>query len=360
MEFAAHLPVNGLSFGQVSLSILKEFYERGLEPSLFPINEDVSSFSFDEDFIKWLKNCIKKAPEKHRRDNPSIMLWHLNATALTTVSSRSLLLSFYELDSPTPAEINIASNFSKLAFTSNYSIETFSEYGVPSEFIPLGFDSNHFKKLEKKYYDDGRIVFNLCGKLEKRKRHNKIIKAWAKKFGNNKKYHLQCAIHNPFLKNDMPGLINRILEGQKYFNIQFLDHMRKNTVYNDFLNSGDIVLGMSGGEGWGLPEFHSVAMGKHSVIMNATGYKEWASKENSVLVSPSSKISSVDGVFFNEGAEYNQGKIYDFNEEVFIQGCEEAIKRVEENRVNEEGLKLQEEFTYAKTTDKILDLIKNA
>jgi glycosyltransferase involved in cell wall biosynthesis len=360
MEFAAHLPVNGLSFGQVSLSILKEFHKRGLEPCLFPINEDISSFSFDKDFVDWLKACIKKSPQKHKRDNPCIMLWHLNATALTNVSNKSVLLSFYELDSPTPSEINIASNFSKIAFTSKDSIKTFSDYGINSEYIPLGFDSNHFKKLDKKYYDDGRIVFNLCGKLEKRKRHNKIIKTWAKKYGNNKKYHLQCAIHNPFLAKDMPGLINRILEGKKYFNIQFLDHMSKNVTYNDFLNSGDIVLGMSGGEGWGLPEFHSVAIGKHAVIMNATGYKEWASKENSVLINPSSKISSVDGVFFNEGAEYNQGKIYDFDEDSFINGCEEAIKRVESNKINKEGLKLQDEFTYSKTTDKILELIEDA
>jgi glycosyltransferase involved in cell wall biosynthesis len=360
MEFAAQLPVNGLSFGQVSLSILKEFHKRGLEPCLFPINEDISSFSFDKDFVDWIKGCIKKSPQKHKRDNPSVMLWHLNATALNNVSNKSVLLSFYELDSPTPSEINIASNFSKVAFTSKDSIKTFSDYGISSEYVPLGFDSNHFKKLDKKYYDDGRIVFNLCGKLEKRKRHNKIIKAWVKKYGNNKKYHLQCAIHNPFLAKEMPGLINRILEGKKYFNIQFLDHMTKNITYNDFLNSGDIVLGMSGGEGWGLPEFHSVAIGKHAVIMNATGYKEWASKENSVLVSPSSKISSVDGVFFNEGAEYNQGKIYDFDEDSFINGCEEAIKRVESNKINKEGLKLQDKFTYSKTTDKILKLIKDA
>jgi len=360
MEFSAHLPVNGLSFGQVSLCVLKEFHKRGLEPCLFPINEDISAYSFDKEFVDWLKACIKKSPEKHKRDNPSIMLWHLNATALQTVSSRSLLLSFYELDSPTPAEINIASNFSKLAFTSKHSASIFSEYGLKPEYIPLGFDNNHFKKLDKKYYDDGRIVFNLCGKLEKRKRHNKIIRAWAKKFGNNKKYHLQCAIHNPFIAKEMPSLISRILEGKNYFNIQFLNHMSKNITYNDFLNSGDIILGLSGGEGWGLPEFHSVAMGKHSVIMNATGYTEWASEKNSVLVTPSSKISSVDGVFFNEGAEYNQGKIYDFDDDSFIHACEEAVKRVESNKTNEEGLKLQKEFTYSKTADKILELIKDA
>ena len=158
----------------------------------------------------------------------------------------------------------------------------------------------------------------------------------------------------------MPALINRILDGKKYFNIQFLDFMSKNNVYNDYLNSADIILGCSGGEGWGLPEFHSVAMGKHSVIMNCTGYKEWADDKNSVLLEPASKIDSQDGVFFHKGSEYNQGKIFDFDEDSFIDCCEKAIKRVESNKLNKEGLKLQSDFTYLKTTDKILELLKNA
>ena len=109
-----------------------------------------------------------------------------------------------------------------------------------------------------------------------------------------------------------------------------------------------------------MPEFHSVAMGKHSIIMDATGYKEWATEENSVLVTPSGKISSVDGVFFNEGADYNQGRIYDFDEDAFINACEKAIERVQSNPENKEGLKLQEKFTYEKTTDKILEAVKDA
>ena len=75
---------------------------------------------------------------------------------------------------------------------------------------------------------------------------------------------------------------------------------------------------------------------------------------------PSSKISSADGIFFKEGAEYNQGKIHDFDEDDFINACEDAIKRRESSKINREGLKLQQEFTYLKTTEKILDYIKNA
>lgn len=147
------------------------------------------------------------------------------------------------------------------------------------------------------------------------------------------------------------------MQGEKPFNVSFFGFMAKNDLYNDFLNSGDIILSMSGGEGWGLPEFHSVAMGKHSVVLNASSYKEWANEKNSVLVNPNGKIPVYDKMFFHEGQPFNQGNIYDFDQDEFIHCCEQAIERVKNNKVNEEGLLLQEEFTYEKTADAIIEQI---
>ena len=133
--------------------------------------------------------------------------------------------------------------------------------------------------------------------------------------------------------------------------------MQKNSLYNDFLNSGNIIIGMSGGEGWGLPEFQSVALGKHAVILNATAYKEWATPENAVLVEPNGKTEAYDGVFFKKGSPTNQGNIYTFDEGDFIEGCEKAIERYKSNPVNTEGLKIQEDFTYSKTVDSIMEVM---
>ena len=138
-----------------------------------------------------------------------------------------------------------------------------------------------------------------------------------------------------------------------------MEFLPLNSLYNDFLNSGDIVIGMSGGEGWGLPEFHSVALGKHSVILNASSYKDWANEKNSTLVYPCGKWPSEDGVFFKKGAIANQGNIYTFSEEEFIEACDQAIEKVEKNRVNEEGKKLRKQFTYTKTCDKILEILQS-
>jgi len=115
---------------------------------------------------------------------------------------------------------------------------------------------------------------------------------------------------------------------------------------------------MSGGEGWGLPEFHSVALGKYGVIMNAHGYKSWANKDNCILVNPNSKIPAYDGIFFQEGQPYSQGNIYDFDGDDFISACEEAVKKVEENKLNDKGLKLQEDFSTNKFIENLLTHIE--
>lgn len=112
---------------------------------------------------------------------------------------------------------------------------------------------------------------------------------------------MQCAVYNPFFNEEQNSEIERqILGGNKIPNVSFLKFMPTNAQYNDYLNSADVVIGASGGEGWGLPEFQSCAIGKHAVILNCNGYKSWANSNNSTLFEPSSKVSSIDGIFLKE------------------------------------------------------------
>ena len=361
MNFAVNFPINSVSFGQVSTLILRELYKRNMNPCIFPIGDtDLSVQAEDKEFFEWLKVNMEKSVKEHKRENPIFKLWHLNGS-LESFSEKQVLLSFHELDSATDEEKNVAQNQSKLFFSSNHSVDTFTQAGCENvDFMPLAFDNYNFKKLDKEYYKDDRICFLLVGKYEKRKGHTKALQAWAKKYGDNKEFFLSCAVYNPFFKpEDNNKIIAAALEGKKYFNIQFLGHMPKNSLYNDFLNSGDVVIGMSGGEGWALPEFQATALGAHSVILNAHAHKEWANEENSVLVQPSGKTPAEDGLFFQEGQPWNQGNIFDFNEDDFIEGCEKAIERVRSSRVNEAGLKLQEQFTAEKMVDKIVKTLEN-
>jgi hypothetical protein len=361
MSLSLNLPVNSLSFGQISTLVLRELFKFNKDVLLIPIgNADLSTQSdVSQEFGTWIQNSISQSLVKHSKKSKIFKLWHINGS-FESYSDNQVLLSFYELDQPTLVELNTVKNNNKVLFSSKETVDLYKNLGCKNvEYIPLAFDKYNFNVIDKNYFVDDRIVFNLVGKLEKRKHHLKLIQLWANKFGNNKKYSLQCSIFNHFMKpEDQNNFISQALQGKSYFNINFLPFMGQNKIYNDFLNSANIIIGMSGGEGWGLPEFHSVAMGKHSVIMNAHGYKSWANEDNSVLVEPNSKIEAYDGIFFHKGHPYNQGNIYDFNGDDFISACELALKKVEKDKINRAGLKLQDEFSSDKLVNNILSHIE--
>lgn len=363
MKLALNLPINSVSFGQVSMLILRTIFERekagdkNIEWFILPHgNVDFNAYGVTDEFKQWLQVKINKSVETYKRDIPVFKLWHLNGS-LESFGHKQTLLSFYELDKPSKIELNIGSN-NNLCFSSKYSCDVFNIHGGNATYLPLAFDSFSFFQTGKNYHEDGRIVFNLCGKFEHRKHHQKILRAWIKKYGNNKEYSLQAAVFNPFLNPEQNNdMIKWTLQGGvKPFNVSFYPLMGENSTYNDFLNSGDIILGMSGGEGWGLPEFQSVALGKHAVILDAHSYQSWVDKDKAVLVKPSGKIPVYDNVFFRQGDVFNQGYIFDWNPDDFIAGCELAINRVKSEKLNKAGLSLQQDFSKDKFVDNIIKL----
>lgn len=345
--------------GQVSISILRQAFLKGLEINLFPVgNVDLSTQEPDQKFFEWIQKSISEAQSNHSRKTPTFKLWHIHGS-LESFSEKQVLFSFYEVDSPTKTELNIIKNNSKVLFSSNYTVSVFKEFGAKNvDYLPLGFDNLHFKKTQTQKKEG--VHFGLFGKLEPvRKRHLKVLQNWVKKYGNKQGYFLNCAIFNNFLDPNVQGqIIQQALQGQRYWNVNFLGYMQSNNIYNQLLNDTDIVLAMSGGEGWGLPEFQTVALGKHCIGLDAHAYKDWMTKENSILVEPNGKIPCYDGMFFKEGLEVNQGKIFDWSDNDFLEGLDKVESRFKINPINTEGLKLQDEFTYSKMFDKIINIME--
>lgn len=358
MNFAINFPFNKTSLGQCSNNIARELFKKNINPNIFHIGQpDHLSISDDDNFIKWIINNSLNSEVQHSKKTPILKLWHI-AGSLESFSEKQYLYTFYELDAPTDRELNILKNQEVVFFPSTHYTELFKSFGVNAQTAPLGFDGTSFKKVDIKYPDD-RVCFGLGGKLEKRKHHLKILNAWAKKYGNRHDVYLNCAIFNNFLKpEDQSAMISHALEGKKYFNINFLPWMDKQSDYNQFINSNHIMIAMSGGETWGLPEFTSVALGKHCIGLRAHGYKEWMNTENTICISPNAKIPAYDNMFFVEGQPFNQGSIFDFSADEFLDACDIAIGKFKANPVNTAGLELQNKFTWENTTNLILDNIK--
>lgn len=328
-------------------------YKSNINVSFFPIGQDLEFSAFDKTekkFKSWILESYKDRLTDITKDTPSIKLWHING-AESGIGSNKNLFSFYETSEPTSQEESIVSLQTKTIFSSRYACEKFPG----SHYCPLGFDED-FGKTNKKYLS-GKTHFGLMGKYEKRKHTARIMKLWAEKYGNNPEYQLTCCINNPFMKEqDTLSLINNALDGKNYKNINLLPRLKTNSEVNEYLNSIDIDLsGLSGAEGWNLPSFNSTCLGKWSIVLNATSHKDWANKDNCILVEPSSEEPCYDGLFFKEGNDFNQGIIYGFSDKAFDDATDSAVSSVSKGE-NKDGLSLASEFSYKETLKKLINI----
>ena len=154
----------------------------------------------------------------------------------------------------------------------------------------------------------------------------------------------------------MDSMIAKAMNNQRYSNVNFLPRLKTNSEVNDLINSIDIdISGLSNGEGWNLPAFNATALGKWSIVSNCSSHKDWANKDNAILVEPNGKQPCYDNIFFIEGLKYNQGQYYRLNQHNIENAFDLSVQFAKSE--NTEGLKLQKEFTYKKTVDKILEKI---
>ena len=360
MQLIVEAPVNRLSFGNVTYNILRQLWRKGVDVIWFPLggNADFSAFDkVDKDFIQWLQASANSSNKKIKKNIPTFKLWHLNGSHQRCTKNQ-ILYTFYELDEPTEEEINLANFQDKIYFSSSYAANIFKKHGVDADFLPVGFDED-FHKTNKQYLNPDIVHFGLMGKFEKRKHTEKIIKLWLSKYGNNNKYQLSVCVTNPFFKKeDMDNILGNCLEGKNYSNINFIPYLSTNSEVNELLNAIDIDLtGLSGAEGWNLPAFNATCLGKWSIVLNATAHKDWADKENSILVEPNGKEEAYDNYFFTKGRSWNQGNIHPWDSDIVSQAMETAVSKKGQN--NTAGEELKNKFSYSASVDTLIKSLED-
>lgn len=343
-------PLNPTSIGQTSFNIYKELANDN-EIHLFPYGDkiELDCFSVDENTKKTIEKNLIFSQTRFLRDDPSLTIWHIRGSerAMGNVPN---LMTWHETDRLTPYEINRLNNINKVFVTSRFTKEIFDSYLLdPSKvcYAPLGFDSESFFKIPKDPNDE-IITFGLRGKMERRKHTLKIMSVWAKVFGGDPRYRLDCSIHNMFQGNEQMAEIHAAMPDQTLpWNINLLPFLPTNELYNRALNNADIDLtGMSGCEGFNLPLFQSLCLGKQAIVLNAHVHKDFCNDANSILVEPTGMIDAEDGRFFAKGQLVNQGRWFDFNDSDLAEAMKVAASRGRVN--NDEGEKLKQ-WTFKET-----------
>ena len=368
MNLNVSCPINSVSFGHVSYNILRELYNRGISPNIMPISGvDLSSFDrCPEDFKLWLQSCINKSLKNYKREYPGFKLWHIQNSEAQYSNNQSLL-TFSETDEISEYQQNILANQKSVIVTSSYTKGILENYGLSNvHFTPLGFDSENFRRIEKRPYDNDTIAIGIFGKFEAKRKHtDQAIKAFLRLYGNNKAYRLHLHTFNPFLgqnpeqiAENNKNLVLQCYEGKQYWNVNVVNgHLNTLTEYNKMLNSVDLVFDCGGNEGFGLPQFHATAMGKHLVTAYSNAVCDWADEENAVLIQPTAKEECYDSMFFHKGSPWTQGNFFTFEFDNLVAGLERGVERYKSNPINTAGLELQKKFLWKDTVDKIISIL---
>jgi glycosyltransferase involved in cell wall biosynthesis len=352
-------PLNFTSIGQSGYNVFKELCKID-DVCLFPIGENIGidCFSPSEQDIEQIKASLSNSKDLYSRDNKTLKFFHIRGSE-DSVGSKANLFTFHETSVLTKYEIGRLEQHEIVFVSSNYTKSVFENFLKHAKVVyaPLGFDSKSFFRKEKSDFDKEVITFGLRGKLELRKNTLRILKAWVKVFGGNPKFRLDCSIQNPFYSKEEQSsmIVNCLPDKRLPWNVNILPFCESNLMYNDILNNADIDLtGMSGCEGFNLPLFQSLCLGKQAIVLNAHVHKDFCNSQNSILIEPSGTIDAIDGKFFVEGGDINQGEWFDFREkdliDAMVYASEERFER------NFEGEKLKS-WTFQNTAKIIYDNI---
>lgn len=358
MKFNLEAPLNDVSFGQTSFGLLTGAMELGVETRFYPTTPVVTSpYSITQEISNFINKSINDFSNINASE-PVVNLWHINELQRSH-GKKKIGFTFHETDRLTSTETNILNQLDLIIVSSDYTKSVFEQSVVtPIKVVPLGFDKYHFKIQRKDPKLQDKIVFGLFGKLEGRKATTRIIKNWVSVFGNNPNFILNACVSNKMLSKEEFNLrVQEALGGKVVSNVNFLPFFTKNTDFNTILNTIDIDLtGMSLCEGWNLPAFQNIALGKNAIVFDAHAHKMYANEDNAILVKPNGKmVKAVDNICFTEGGKFNQGYWQDFDDSDLIEAMKLSTKLGKQLNIN--GIKLQEDFTYKKTVEKILSAL---
>src|SRR5210317_2163786 len=101
-------PINNLSLGNVSYNFLRELFRANIDVNLFAVNDRAQMSAFDkksDDLVEFIKKSGNQRYNNFKKEIPTLRVWHINGSE-RSVGQNQYLYTFYELDSPTQAEIN--------------------------------------------------------------------------------------------------------------------------------------------------------------------------------------------------------------------------------------------------------------
>ena len=182
-----------------------------------------------------------------------------------------LKISYSMIESTNIPELwtEILNNFYDLVVVPDQSlVSVYKNSGVkiPIFVIPLGIFIEHLLGVPLKDKPGNPFVFGFTSGFWKRKNHTKLLRAFAKEFGNDPSIKLR--LHGRFgpNRNEVEGLVKEL----NLSNLDFYNTPLSGKDYESFMRDIDCYVAPSSGEGYSIGAREAVALGIPSIVANNT------------------------------------------------------------------------------------------
>ena len=292
-------PVNQLGYGVVVTNFVLELEKRGLEPALFPIMGRI-------DLPKHLKEQILPAFIRGKKSfdasAPCLKIWHQFDLASRIGSGRYFVLPIFELDRFDATEKHHLNSADHIIVSSDWAKKVLDNANLAkyNGVVPFGVDRQIFH--EKVGKESETFTFLNCGKWEKRKGHDVLIKAFLAAFNRHDNVSLVMLPQNPFLSQQQTNrwtdlyLNNDLGRANK---ISILPRLATQEELAKLFASAHCGVFPVRAEGWNLEALELLSMGKSVITTDYSGHTQYCNDENSHLIKIDKFEWAKDYIFFD-------------------------------------------------------------
>lgn len=297
-------PINTVSYGIVSLNILKELSNL-IDVSLWPIGQPQVTNQNDWDYVQ-------RACENARSYNPEapcIRLWHQFDLAQFVGRGAHIGFPIFELDQFNKQEKHHLKSVDHIMVCSRWAKEVIKTdlgepYAANTHVIPLGVDTALFKPVYPTKKEN--FVFFNCGKWEVRKGHDILAQAFNDAFCPSDPVELWLMTENPFCSKEEDAQWKMLYMQTPMYSagkIKFRPRVNSHEEVYKIMVQTDCGVFPSRAEGWNLEALEMMSVGRPSIITNYSAHTEYCNNSNSFLIPVNqTELAYDDKWFFGQGS----------------------------------------------------------
>jgi len=349
-------PINTLGYGYAGLNFTKQLYRKNQRTTLYPIANKVEPV--DDTGI--VNACLSNAAN-HNPEYPCVKIWHQHDLMQRVGRGKYFGFPIFELNKFSPHERVSLHHCDEIIVCSNWAKDIivretkFKDSQV--HVVPLGVDTEIFKPVPV----SGRstTVFFNCGKWEKRKGHDLLLRVFNEIFTEDDDVELWIMAENPFIGKMNDEWTNLYKNSPLGHKIRVIPRQKTHQDVYNIMRLADCGVFPSKAEGWNLEVLEMMAIGKPVITTAYSAHTEFCNKDNSMLIDIENLETAFDGIFFKGDvgfwAEMADNQIDQLKSYMLETHKKKQSGKLE---VNSEGIKTGAQFSWENATQELINVCR--